>query len=77
MLRQHRLLTAVLTQLDKPDTAGKVLYDLESLRRSITVPNNICIHMAADLNKLTEHSAEPALIWKKILTAAHEPLQQP
>ncbi|ELU05156.1 hypothetical protein CAPTEDRAFT_140557 [Capitella teleta] len=52
MLRQHKFLTSVIDQIDSDDS--ECIEQLKNLRDNITKPNNIRIHVAADVSRLAE-----------------------
>jgi hypothetical protein len=44
---------------------SQIIKDLEKLRNLLTKPNNIRVHMAADVSRLVSHQAEPNKIWRE------------
>lgn len=53
MIHQQRFLSSLLEKLDKPDEAGQIIADLNTVRKEILSPNRLSLYIAADWNKIT------------------------
>lgn len=56
LLRQQKFLTSIIEKLGNPDESKVVVSQIEEVRKIITNPSNIVLHMAANLENL------PALV---------------
>ncbi|XP_067661811.1 uncharacterized protein C05D11.1-like [Haliotis asinina] len=63
IIRQQNFLTQLSKTLETDP--NKVLKDIESLRTMLAMPNNVRIHMSADVKKLAKQN--PLLPWKQFL----------
>ncbi|KAL1123834.1 hypothetical protein AAG570_001605 [Ranatra chinensis] len=67
VLRQYKFLTAMLESLEDEAKAPDVLSDLEALREVITRPQNMVVHMVANLDILSKLYPDPAKVWSNLL----------
>ncbi|XP_073987977.1 uncharacterized protein C05D11.1-like [Rhodnius prolixus] len=66
-LAQQKFLTEMLSSLNDAEKSQKILRDLEYLREILTSPENMTIHLAANLDMLNEVCQEAAEAWIGIL----------
>jgi len=52
MLRQHKFLSALLEKLGSAEGTASVIADVEKLRKFITDPDRVAVHIAANLDKM-------------------------
>lgn len=67
MLRQQKFLNSILKQLEDPETAQLVINDLNSVRNYVTQSKNIGIHIAANLNKISNNGQNLSKPWLKFI----------
>lgn len=56
VLRQHKFLTKLLEQLNSPEDAPRVIENLETIRKILTHPKNIVVHLAANCDAFSSEN---------------------
>ncbi|CAD7087874.1 unnamed protein product [Hermetia illucens] len=65
MLKQQKFLKGVLDQLDGPDSQN-VLNDLNTVRKHLLGNQNVAVHIAANLKKLSENRINISSPWRNV-----------
>ena len=68
-MRQQKFLTSLIEKLGTEDGSKAVTSDLEKVRQIITSPNNVVLHLAANLEDLPIHVKpdDPVTILSELL----------
>ncbi|GLH01355.1 Presequence protease, mitochondrial [Gryllus bimaculatus] len=67
MLRQHQFLTSLIEKLDSEETQREVLDEIDQIRRLITNPENLVIHLATNIDQLVSKIGDPVKPWLNLL----------
>ncbi|XP_012262723.1 uncharacterized protein C05D11.1-like [Athalia rosae] len=67
MLRQHKFLTQMMDSLNDSKAQAKVLEEIESVRKTLTTPQNMVLYMAANVDKLAAHVPNVYEPWEVLL----------
>ena len=66
MLRQYKFLRKIIKRMKSPDRSVELMACLEKLRKVVTEPERIRIHMSTDVSKLVEHCKDPVAPWLNV-----------
>lgn len=76
LLRQQKFLTTIVEKLGTEEGSKAVISDLEKVRQIITSPNNVVLHLAANLENLPDHVKpdDPVAILSELLPSGVKPV---
>ncbi|XP_054283976.1 uncharacterized protein C05D11.1-like [Macrosteles quadrilineatus] len=73
VLRQHKFLSQLLDRLNSPEECDRVVAEIDQVRKMVTHPSNMVVHLAANLDTLAARFPNPGSLWGQLLPDTHSP----